>query len=248
MDKGSVFLRSHVNLTLVLHHFYNTREPLFQIRDLLLKISVFFAVFPQNLYCLLLACSERLFNTFTGSLIVSHILPVPVLNNRLPSFAMWASSRSAWVVKRPPTLSRSATLFFANRKHLLYQTSVSRRSLSFGFMLENTLVRRADFCKTHRCRNDRLQHGQVLPKVFFYRPDSIPPEVGFVGHRQKHAAYSLHKIISGVCNQCDIKFYSMSDTFKISSSTQSVKRPCCCNLFLKRIRLCCTRRVSSSFR
>ena len=91
MNKGSVFLRSHVNLTLVLHHFYNTREPLFQIRDLLLKISVFFAVFPQNLYCLLLACSERLFNTFTGSLIVSHILPVPVLNNRLPSFAMWAS-------------------------------------------------------------------------------------------------------------------------------------------------------------
>ena len=44
----------------------------------------------MNLYCLFIACSERLFNTFTGSLNVSHILPVLVLNNKLPSFAMWA--------------------------------------------------------------------------------------------------------------------------------------------------------------
>ena len=50
---------------------------------------------------------------------------------------------------------------------------------------------------------------------------------------------------ANLCNQCDIMFYSVSDTFKISSSTQSVYRPCCSNLFLKRIRLCTTRRVSS---
>ena len=60
--------------------------------------------------------------------------------------------------------------------------------MSFGFVLENALVRCADFCKAYRCRNDRLQDGQVLPKIFFYRPDGIPAEVGFIGHRQEHAA------------------------------------------------------------
>jgi hypothetical protein len=39
---------------------------------------------------LFVACSERLFNTFAGSLNVSHILPVLVLNDKLLSFAMWA--------------------------------------------------------------------------------------------------------------------------------------------------------------
>ena len=33
LDKGSMFLRSQMNLTFVLHHFHNTREPLFQVRD-----------------------------------------------------------------------------------------------------------------------------------------------------------------------------------------------------------------------
>ena len=28
----------------------------------------------------------------------------------------------------------------------------------------------------------------MLPKVFFYCPDSVPAEVCFVGHRQEHAA------------------------------------------------------------
>ena len=28
----------------------------------------------------------------------------------------------------------------------------------------------------------------MLPKIFFYRPDGIPAEVGFIGHRQEHAA------------------------------------------------------------
>ena len=88
---------------------------------------------------------------------------------------------------------------------------------------------------------------------FCFRHKWVPPFLRFSRLRRsgrlctgiKKAAYSLHKRISGLCNQCDIKFYSVSDTFKISSSTQSVKRPCCCNLFLKRIRLCTTRRVSS---
>ena len=60
-----------------------------------------------------------------------------------------------------------------------------------------------------------------------------------------HAKVFWRQSSDRICNQCDIKFYSVSDTFKISSSTQSVYRPCCSNLFLKRIRLCTTRRVSS---
>lgn len=40
LDKGSMFLRSQMNLTFVLHHFHNTREPLFQVRDAILSFTV----------------------------------------------------------------------------------------------------------------------------------------------------------------------------------------------------------------
>ena len=92
-------------------------------------------------------------------------------------------------------------------------------------------------CWTLSCPN--------LPASSQIQP-SAAKRTAMYGH--KKAAYSLHKRISGICNQCDIKFYSVSDTFKISSSTQSVYRPCCSNLLLKRIRLCTTRRVSSLFK
>ena len=50
LDKCGVFFCGQLNLTFVLHHFHNTREPLFQIRDLLLNVRVFFAGFPQIRY------------------------------------------------------------------------------------------------------------------------------------------------------------------------------------------------------
>lgn len=50
LDKCGLFFYGQVNLTFVLHHFHNTREPLFQIRNLLLNFRVFFAGFPQVSY------------------------------------------------------------------------------------------------------------------------------------------------------------------------------------------------------
>ncbi len=40
LDKGSMFLRSQMNLTFVLHRFHNTREPLFQVRNAILSFTV----------------------------------------------------------------------------------------------------------------------------------------------------------------------------------------------------------------
>ena len=50
LDKCGVFFCGQLNLTFVLHHFHNTREPLFQVRNLLLNLIVFLTVFPQVSY------------------------------------------------------------------------------------------------------------------------------------------------------------------------------------------------------
>ncbi len=55
-------------------------------------------------------------------------------------------------------------------------------------MLENALVCRADLRQPHRCRDHRVHHGQVFPKVRFDGGDNVLAERGFIRHRQEHAA------------------------------------------------------------
>ena len=64
LDKGGVFFFGQMNLTFVLHHFHNTREPLFQIRNLLLN---FIFITDNTYYSLHFIFAVGDFETVKGS-------------------------------------------------------------------------------------------------------------------------------------------------------------------------------------
>lgn len=109
--------------------------------------------------------------------------------DRLITRSSLASSRLSCVENRSSTeVSRPATLFFANLHHLLYQSPIGFRCFPARLMVENALIRRADFRQTHRCGNNRLQDGQMLSEVFLDRRNDLLTEIRFVCHCQKYAA------------------------------------------------------------